>query len=103
LRFLAFFIILWFVDSATILRITQSINISWIKSSIFLFGTYVLILFITGPLFLLYNKLLDIQPDSVVKTPTAGIVGFLIIGLIISIINSTVKMKELGRTTANNL
>ncbi len=101
LRFLIFFIILWFVDNVTIARIPQSIKISWIKSSLFLFGTYVLILFITGPLFLLYNKLFDIQPDSDVQTPTAGIIGFLIIGLIMSTINSVLKMKKLKRTTAN--
>ncbi len=101
LRILTFYIILLFIDNATIARITDSIKASWIISSIFLFGTYVLILFITGPLFFLYNKLLNIQPDSDVKTPTAGIIGFLIIGLIISTISSVVKMKKSKRTTTN--
>ncbi len=103
LRFLIFFTILWFADNLTITRITKSIKISWIKSSLFLFGTYVLILFITGPLFLLYNKLFDIQPDSDVETPTAGIIGFLIIGLIMSTINSVLTMKKLKRTISKGV
>jgi len=95
LRFIVFFIFIWLIDLIVLKKkLIEFINPNWIKYTLYLFGTYSMIIFITGPMFLLYNLILNIQPDSETKTPTVAIIGFLIIGLIISTINSVLILKR---------
>jgi hypothetical protein len=95
LRFIVFFIFIWLIDLIVLKKkLIEFINPNWIKYTLYLFGTYSMVIFITGPMFLLYNLILNIQPDSETKTPTVAIIGFLIIGLIISTINSVLILKR---------
>ncbi|AFU68346.1 hypothetical protein P700755_001437 [Psychroflexus torquis ATCC 700755] len=95
LRFIVFFIFIWLIDLIVLKKkLIEFINPNWIKYTLYLFGTYSMVIFITGPMFLLYNLILNIQPDSETKTPTVAIIGFLIIGLIISTINSVLILNR---------
>ncbi|MCT4638436.1 MAG: hypothetical protein N4A72_12090 [Bacteroidales bacterium] len=99
LRYLIFYIVLWFVDRAAIKRVAQPFKMSWIKSSIFLFMTYVSLIFITGALFSVYNNVFDIKYQSNIETPVAVIIVFLILGFILSVINSLVKINNLKKNS----
>ena len=95
LRYLLFFVLIWFVDTYSLKRLVSIIKkIHWIVMTVFLFGSYVMILFTTGPLFILYYWLLNFEPENYVEMPKPALIGFLIIGLIISFINSIIAFKK---------
>jgi len=102
LKTLVFFILIWFVDNITLTKLNSVlVKPGWFKLTTFLFGTYVMILFVTGPLFILYNWIFNIQADTNAKMPTTALIGFLILGLIMTSINSAMTIKRQIRTTAN--
>lgn len=90
LRFLFYFLIIAFVDRKTIRIISPLLNKgNWIKFTFFTFGSSFLVLWITGPLFLLHNFIFRINTDELdVSSPLVGMIIFWLITLIISSIAS---------------
>jgi len=85
LRFLMFILLLIFVDWKVFSIISSSFEkIKWLKLSAFSFGTFIMILFITGPLFRIHNKIFEIQPKGNAEMP--NLIPFFIFGLVLSAI-----------------
>lgn len=104
LRFILYFIIIGLLDWQILNRIKDEITTyRFIKSLAFSFLTFVTILWITGPLFLLYNHLTDTQIEGEPQMPTSALLIFLAFGLISSLIVSITWTKKIKKTDANRV
>lgn len=103
LRFLILFILYWFIDQITLSKINGQMNkITWLKSTLFLSGTYVSIFITTGLFFFIYRSI-----QGTKLKPTSGpIILFLIVilvfGLVLICINVALYLKRQKRTAPNN-
>ena len=93
LRFLMFILLLILVDWKVFSIISSSLEkIKWLKLCAFSFGTFIMILFITGPLFRIHNKIFEIQPKGNSEMPS--IIPFFIFGLVLSAIVTTIWTRK---------
>jgi len=97
LRFILFILLILLIDWIAFSIISPSLREGqWIKLSSFAFGTFIMILFITGPLFRIQNYLLDIQTDKP-DMPMPSLIGFFLFGCIVSAINTTIWARKKGK------
>lgn len=95
IRIILFFATIWLVDYIILKKISPLFTKpSWIKFTLFLFGTYLTITFITAHLFIIYNWLLNIQVDTDASMSYTSFIIFLIPGLIIAGINSAIVVRR---------
>lgn len=100
LRFLMFVLLLGLIDWIVFSAISDSIEKKvWLKLCVFSFATFNMVLFITGPLFAIHNKIFHIQPKGDISMP--NLIPFFIFGLVISTIITTIWTKRKFKTTAN--
>lgn len=100
LRFIMFVLLLGLIDWIVFSAISDNIEKNvWIKLCVFSFVTFNMVLFITGPLFAIHNKIFHIQSKGDINTP--NLIPFIIFGLIISAIITTVWTKKKLKTTTN--
>ena len=101
LPYLIFFLLIVLVDRR-ILREVQPLMKApnWLKLTGFTFGTFVAILWITGPLFRAYNFISSIEPTGDASMPTAPLVIFLLLGLVIASVTTLVWVRK-TKTTVN--
>jgi hypothetical protein len=93
IRFLMFVLFVGLIDWKIFSIISQSFEKrKWIKLCIFSFVTFIMVLFITGPLFAIHNKMFDIQPKGNAIMP--NLLPFFIFGLVISLIITTIWTKR---------
>jgi hypothetical protein len=103
LRFIFYFIIIGLLDWQMMNRIKDEITTYlFTKSLAFSYLTFVTILWITGPLFQLYNYLTDTIVEGEPQMPTSALVIFLVFGLITSFIVSITWTKKNKKTSPNN-
>lgn len=93
LGFLLFVLLLGLIDWKVFSIIATNFEKEiWIKLCVFSFVTFNMVLFITGPLFAVHNKIFNIIPEGNVKMP--NLIPFFIFGLIISVIITTIWFKK---------
>lgn len=104
IRYLIYFLIIVFVDWKTIEVISKHITkANWIKFATFTYGTSFLVLWITGPIFLLHNYILSIKvEEDNGSSPVVGLIAFCVITLLISMIVAAKWVKLDRKSTANN-
>jgi len=101
LRFLIFVLLLGLIDWIAFSVISDSFEKKvLIKLCVFSFVTFNMVLFITGPLFAIHNKIFHIQPKGDISMP--NLIPFFIFGLVLSTIITTIWTKKRLKTTANN-
>ncbi len=104
LRYTILFTLFWFIDQITLSKIDGQINkITWLKSTLFLFGTYVLIFIITGLFFFIYNSIFGIKPKPVSGPIILPLIVMLVFGLALICINVALYLKRQKRTAANSV
>ena len=74
-------------------------KVSWIRAIPITFGAFSMILFITGPIFSIYNWIFSIPSDGPVSVAISSIVYFLIYGFIISVISTLLWVKRNNSTS----
>jgi len=93
LRFLMFVLLLGLIDWKVFSIIATSFEKKiWIKFCVFSFVTFDMVLFITGPLFAVHNKIFHIIPKGNINMP--NLIPFFIFGLVISVIITTIWIKK---------
>ncbi len=94
LRLIMFILLIIFNDWIVFSIISPSLKRGkWIKLCSFAYGTFIMILFITGPLFSMHNYLFNIITNEP-NMPKSSLIGFFIFGFIISIIASTIWTRK---------
>lgn len=98
-----YFVIIGFIDWQMFGLINKELakNIL-IKAIAFSYLSFIATLWITGPLFQLYNSLTNTIVEGEPHMPTSALVFFLICGLITSLTSSITWIKMNKKTTANN-
>lgn len=98
-----YFVIIGFIDWQMFGLINKDLakNIL-IKALAFSYLSFIATLWITGPLFQLYNYLTNTIVEGEPHMPTSALVIFLICGLITSLTSSITWIKMIKKTTANN-
>ena len=95
LRILFFFIIIGLLDLQMMNRIKDEIKTyRFVKSLTFSYLTFVTILWITGPLFQLYNYFTETIVEGEAQMPTSSLLTFLAFGLLTSFIVSITWTKN---------
>lgn len=103
LPYLIFFILVWLVDRRMLNEIQSALKSpNWLKLTGFTYGTFVAILWITGPLFRVYNYIFSIEPTGDGSMPTAPLVVFLLLGFIIAAVTTIIWIRK-TKTTANGV
>jgi hypothetical protein len=85
LKFLFFLIIVGLIDYKTITILQKIKTINTFLTGLFIYVTFIAILWITGPIFQLHNYLLEIEITEEPTMPPSAIVVFLVVGLLNSI------------------
>jgi hypothetical protein len=99
--FLIFFALVGLVDRRILIEIQPLIKSpNWLKLTGFTYGTFVSILWITGPLFRTYNYIFSIEPTGDGSMPTAPLVVFLLLGFIVAAMTAIMWMRK-TKTAAN--
>ncbi len=104
LRFLVYFIIIGLLDWQMLKRIkNEKTGHQFIKALSFSYFSFAAILWITGPLFQLYNYLTKTIVEGKTEMPIAGLIMFLTFGLITSLVSSYTWINKNKKTAANRL
>ena len=69
-------------------------EVRWYKLIVFTFCTFVMVLWITGPLFSLHNLIFKINPKGDASMPIGALLVFLIIGLVFSTSTTFIWLKR---------
>jgi hypothetical protein len=85
LKYLVFLLIVGLIDYKTITILQKIKTINIFLTGLFIYGSFIAILWITGPIFQLHNYLLEIEISEETTMPPSAIVIFLIVGLLNSI------------------
>ncbi|MDA3943242.1 MAG: hypothetical protein PF694_06840 [Bacteroidetes bacterium] len=102
LRFLVYFIIIGIFDWQILKQIKdQLIKKRLIKALTFTYLSLIATLWVTGPLFKIYNYASGIIIEEEIKIPTAGIIIYLIFGLITSLITTIIWIRKNNKTAVN--
>jgi len=99
LTYLVLFIVLSLIDWKVLNSISSLIRTaSQIKLLAFIYGTFVMVLFITGTMFQIHNKIFDVQPKGEVNMPPSALIIFLLIGLVFSLITFSMWIRKKPKT-----
>ena len=94
IRFIMFILLVIFNDWIVFSIISPSIERGkWIKLCAFAFGTFIMVLYITGPIFRIHNYLFNIIPKEP-NMPMPSLIAFFIFAFIISAITSTIWTRK---------
>lgn len=90
IKLLVYFIVFGAVDWVQLNKLKAIIEkLTYLKALLLCYSSFVPVLFLTGPLFLIYNKIFSITYESEVTLEIGSMIIFLILGLVISIASST--------------
>jgi len=102
LRFLFYFVIIGILDWQMLKRIkSEIIEFRLIKAIVFSYLSFVAVLWITGPLFQLYNYITKTVVEGEPEMPSSALIIFLTFGLITSITSSLTWTKMNNKKAAN--
>lgn len=94
IRFTMFILLVIFIDWKVFSVISTSIEGGkWIKLCAFAFGTFTMVLFITGPIFSIHNYLFHIIPNNP-NMQRPSYIAFFIFAFIISAITTTLWTRK---------
>lgn len=95
LRYLILFILFWFIDRISLAKINGQINrIIWLKSTLFLFGTYILNFIISVLFLIIYSRTFGLKAKPVSGSIVGPLIGFLLFGLALICINVSIYLKR---------
>ena len=102
LRFLVYFIIIGIFDWQILKQIKDQLTKKrFIKALTFTYLSFIMTLWITGPLFQIYNNASGITIEEEFETPIAGIIIYLIFGLITSLITIRIWTRKNNKAAVN--